>query len=310
MAQTEILLETGTNEFEIVEFYIGSQSYGVNVAKVREIIQYSPQSVTSIPEHHPAVMGLYSLRGETFPLIDLSQSLKSNSDKDSSRRVIMVCEFNTLVNGFLVDGVRQIHRKSWEDVKPVGGVVGHGKSMITSTVSIDEKQTLIVDLESIIADIYPPSTMSLDESVSEKLASKREVVKLIFAEDSPIIRDAVSSILKKTGYVNTSTVKDGKEAYDLIVEMKSRAERNRTNIREYLSGVVTDIEMPRMDGLTLCKKIKVEMGISVPVIIFSSMINEQMAIKCREVGADAFITKPKSAELVEIIDRHFLSQNQ
>ncbi len=307
MAQTEILLETGTNEFEIVEFFVGSQSYGVNVAKVREIIQYNQRFVTPIPEHHPAVMGLYSLRGETFPLIDLSSTLKSEGDKSSTRRVIMVCEFNTLVNGFLVDGVRQIHRKSWEDVKPVGGLVGQGKSMITSTVNIDEKQMLILDLESIIADIYPPSVMTPDENVSEQMSAKREGIKLIFAEDSSIIRDAVTAILKKAGYVNTTAVKDGKEAYDLIVDMKAKADRNRTTVREYLSGIVTDIEMPRMDGLTLCKKVKVEMGLSIPVVVFSSMINEQMAHKCREVGADAFITKPKSTELVDLIDRHFMT---
>lgn len=306
MAQSDILLESGTNEFEIVEFFVGPQSYGVNVAKVREIIQHNQQFVTPIPDHHPAVIGLYSLRGETFPLIDLSSTLKTEGDKTSTRRVIMVCEFNTLVNGFLVDGVRQIHRRSWEDVKPVSGLVGQGKSMITSTVNIDDKQMLILDLESIIAEIYPPSIMMAQDGVSANMSLKREGVNMIFAEDSPVIRDVVMSILKKAGYVNTTAVGDGKEAYDLIVDMKAKADRNRTTIREYLSGLITDIEMPRMDGLTLCKKVKVEMGLSIPVIIFSSMINAQMAVKCREVGADAFITKPKSIELVELIDRHFL----
>jgi two-component system chemotaxis response regulator CheV len=307
MAQSDILLESGTNEFEIVEFFVAQQSYGVNVGKVREIIQHNQKFVTPIPEHHPAVIGLYSLRGETFPLIDLSVTLKSQGDKSSTRRVIMICEFNTLVNGFLVDGVRQIHRKSWEDVKPVVGLAGQGKAMITSTVNIGDQQMLILDLESIIAEICPPSTMTMDEGVPAHTAARREGAKLIFAEDSPIIRDAVTAILRKVGYVNTTAVRDGKEAYDLIVDMKEKADRNRTTVREYLSGVITDIEMPRMDGLTLCKKIKVEMGLSIPVIIFSSMINEQMAVKCREVGADAFLTKPKSAELVEIIDRHFMT---
>jgi two-component system chemotaxis response regulator CheV len=306
MARSDILLESGTNEFEIVEFFVGTQSYGVNVAKVREIIQHNQQFVTPIPDHHPAVIGLYSLRGETFPLIDLSSTLKTEGDKTSTRRVIMVCEFNTLVNGFLVDGVRQIHRRSWEDVRPVSGLVGQGKSMITSTVNIDDKQMLILDLESIIAEIYPPSIMMAQDGVSANISLKREGVNLLFAEDSPVIRDVVMTILKKAGYVNTTAVRDGKEAYDLILEMKAKADRNRTTIREYISGLITDIEMPRMDGLTLCKKVKVEMGLSIPVIIFSSMINEQMAVKCREVGADAFITKPKSIELVDLIDRHFL----
>lgn len=306
MAQSDILLESGTNEFEIVEFFVGSQSYGVNVAKVREIIQYNQKFVTPIPENHPAVIGLYSLRGETFPLIDLSSTLKTEGDKASTRRVIMICEFNTLVNGFLVDGVRQIHRRSWEDVKPVSGIAGQGKSTITSTVHLGDKQMLILDLESIIAEIYPPASMTMEEGVSANMSVKREAVKLIFAEDSPIIRDAVTGILKKVGYVNTTAVKDGKEAYDLILDMKSRADQNRTTIREYLTGLITDIEMPRMDGLTLCKKVKVEMGLSIPVIVFSSMINAQMAVKCREVGADAFLTKPKSTELVELMDRHFI----
>lgn len=307
MAQNSILLESGTNEFEIVEFFVGPQSYGVNVAKVREIIQFNQRFVTPVPENHPAVIGLYTLRGDTFPLIDLSSTLKVKADESSTRRVIMVCEFNTLVNGFLVDGVRQIHRRSWEDVKPVGGLVAQGKSMITSTVQVEDLQMLILDLESIIADIYPPSTMTLEENVHSHMSEKREGVKIIFAEDSTIIRDAVTVILKKVGYVNTMAVRDGKEAYDLMMEMKEKADRNRTTIREYLSGIVTDIEMPRMDGLTLCRKVKVEMALPIPVIIFSSMINEQMAVKCREVGADAFITKPKSTELVELIDRYFLA---
>ncbi|MBI4664810.1 MAG: chemotaxis protein CheV [Nitrospinae bacterium] len=304
----EILLESGTNEFEIVEFFVGSQSYGVNVAKVREIIQYDGKSITPIPEHHPAMLGLYYLRNETFPLIDLASILKNEHVSNSDRRVILVCEFNTLVNGFLVDGVRQIHRCSWESVKPVANFVSQYRPMITSTVHFEDRQILILDLEHIISTIYPQSAVTYDEDNLPASSLRREEAQIIVAEDSPLIRDAVIKILKKVGYTNLTVFTNGKDAFAKVMEIKEEAESQRVPIKKFISGILTDIEMPQMDGLTLCRKVKMDAGIDLPVIMFSSMINEQMAMKCREVGANAYTTKPQTSQLIELIDQYFLNK--
>ncbi|MBI5816275.1 MAG: chemotaxis protein CheV [Nitrospinae bacterium] len=307
--QQEILLESGTNEFEIVEFVIANQSYGVNVAKVREIIQYDAKAVTQLPENHPSMLGLYFLRGDTFPLIDLSVTLKVDKEKQPARQVILVCEFNALVNGFLVDGVRQIRRCSWEDVKPVTTFQSQYRPMVTSTVHIEDRQILILDLEHIISVIYPDTGVTFDE---EKLPPKeisRGEARLVIAEDSPLIREAIIKILRKVGYANAQVFTNGKDAFDEVTRVKRSADEAGVDISEMLNGVITDIEMPQMDGLTFCKRVRTELNLpNLPVIMFSSMINEQMAAKCRDVGANAFTTKPQTSHLVEIIDYYCLKK--
>lgn len=304
----DILLESGTNEFEIIEFFLGGQSYGINVGKIREIVQYQAKSVTWVPEYHSSVLGVYSLRGNTFPLIDLCKHLNiPYANVNQERKIVLVCEFNNLVNGFIVDGVRRIHRCSWEQVKPVSNVFTQNKAMVTSSLSIEDREILILDVEHIIVDIYPDSNLRITEDhIPEKPHNlKREDVRVIFAEDSPIIREAIVKIFESVGYKKVLAFTNGKDAYDALMILEEKAKKDGVDIFKYVNVVVTDIEMPKMDGLTLCNKIKHESKIAkIPFIMFSSMINEQMAVKCRDVGANDYITKPQTDKLLELMDKH------
>ncbi|MBF0169995.1 MAG: chemotaxis protein CheV [Nitrospinae bacterium] len=309
----EILLETGTNEVEIIEFRLGLQSFGINVAKVREIIPYKDEDLTEIPDCHASVMGMVTLRSRNIPIVSLNRHLsRTPAAVDPNRRVVLICEFNELVTGFLVDGVNQIHRASWDSLKPMTAMMGGDNSRLTGSINIDDREILVLDVERIVTEIDPSTRMTYSdedlavENASLNTVTTREQVKLILAEDSLVIRASIEQILKKVGYQNVASFDNGKAAYDEIVRRKEAAVKKKGPLSDILTCLVTDIEMPQMDGLTLTKKVKKELALPVKVIIFSSLINEQMAIKCREVGADAYITKPKAKTLVALIDRFTL----
>ncbi len=313
----EILLESGTNEVEIIEFRLGTQSFGINVAKVREIIPYKDDDLTPIPDCHLSVMGMVTLRSRNIPIVNLNTHLnRPQADVDPNRRVVLICEFNELVTGFLVDGVNQIHRASWDSLKPMSAMMGGDNTRLTGSINIDEREILVLDVERIVTEIDPSTKMTYsDEDLAVENASlhtvtTREQVRLILAEDSMVIRVSIEQILKKVGYLEVASFDNGKAAYEEIVRRKESAEKRGQPLSDVLTCLVTDIEMPQMDGLTLTKKVKKELKLPVRVVIFSSLINEQMAIKCRDVGADAYITKPKAKTLVALIDRLTLEADE
>lgn len=310
MAKQAILLKAGTNEVEIAEFMLGSQCFGVNVAKIREFIQYDPSAITKVPDSPHSVLGVISLRGQTLPLIDLNLHLNRDDEKRSTRPVVMVTDFNSMINGFLTDGVRQIHRLSWNDIKPFNCMAGASSSRITGSIHIEEREILILDLEYIISELFPQTSMdSFDVKgyTEDQKYEMRKGVRLFIAEDSTLIRNKMVTIISSTGYTNISTFDNGLAIYEAVATLKNKAQADGTDINNLLNLVILDIEMPQMDGLTVCKKIKSELQIThIPVIMFSSLINKQMAEKCKSVGADGFITKPEIGHLVELIDKFCL----
>ncbi len=303
----EILLESGTNEVEIIEFYLGSQSFGINVHKLREIVPYDPEGVTVVPESEPSMIGVLLLRGHTVPLIDLGQQLRKRKEEPKARQVVLVCEFNREVNSFLVDGVNQIHRLSWKDVRPMDEFFDPYQPRFTGCVHIEDRQIMIVDLEHVISEIFPEQAdCTADEGFR---AGSRQDVRLLLAEDSSLIRNQMMSVLKGAGYENVTSFINGEECYQAMRKLKAQAEQENKDIRAYVNLVVTDIEMPSMDGLTLCRKIKEELGLKdLPVFIFSSLINDQIAQKCKEVGADQHLNKPQIRELVQMVDEAVLQE--
>ncbi|MBF0170707.1 MAG: chemotaxis protein CheW, partial [Nitrospinae bacterium] len=229
-----ILLESGTNEVEIIEFLVGGQGFGVNVAKVREIVPYNPAAITAVPEAYPSVLGMFILRDSTIPLIDLRQHLEVALDphKGDSPQVVMVCEFNEMVNGFLVDGVNQIHRCSWDAISPISTYISQYRPSVTSSIKIDDRNILLIDLEHIIADIYPETRMVYHEEEDPQHApdiehrhEEREQIKVILAEDSPIVRASVKKVLTQTGYTDLEMFDNGQDAYDRVVEKNDEAKR-------------------------------------------------------------------------------------
>ncbi|MBF0550134.1 MAG: chemotaxis protein CheV [Deltaproteobacteria bacterium] len=312
----EILLESGTNEVEVAEFLLGSQSFGVNVAKIREFVPYDHGQVTKLPDAPPSLEGMFLLRGRTIPLINLNRHLDRGETVRSERPVVLVTEFNNMVNGFMIDAVLQIHRLSWSNIKPLNPILAGYTPRLTGSVHVKDTEILILDLEYIIGEVFPKKMRELigveddvDQTspkeipVKGSLADRRRAMKIVLAEDSAMIRNYMKKALTKAGYQVAALFDNGQDAYEWIVKTKDQAEAARKDITDYINLIVLDIEMPQMDGLTLCKKIKQGLRLTqFPVVMFSSLINEQMARKCDSVGADSYVSKPQMNELVGLLD--------
>ncbi|MDA3902698.1 MAG: chemotaxis protein [Desulfuromusa sp.] len=306
----DILLETGTNEMEIIEFYLGTQPFGINVHKLKEIITFDQDTLTVVPGCGDGMLGTLLLRGTTIPLIDLKSHIAQKEEdlEEDVRRVVLVCEFNDRVNGFKVDGVNQIHRVSWKDVQPMASFIDQYRPRFTGSVNIEGREILIVDLEHIVAEFDSEANLDYEAELhsaemQEKLPHTRERMKLMMAEDSALIRTGIEKVLKGSHYTDLAVFVDGQQCYDHIMKIKQRVIDGEP-LSSLLNLLISDIEMPKMDGLTLCKKIKDDPILrDVKVVMFSSLINEQMAAKCDQVGADGYATKPQIPYLVEMMDK-------
>ena len=193
-----ILLETGTNEFEIVEFSIGSVNYGINVAKVREVITRTP--VTEMPQAHPYVDGLFTLRGKAIPLVNLPRCL--NMPSHGEPKNIIVTEINNYDIGFLVDSVSRIHRISWKNMEPSPEV--GDQSRVVGIVKMQEKIILLLDFETIIAEINPEINAKLTtfDDAPMDMKAERSNVHVLCAEDSPLLRELLVNTLHESGYLS------------------------------------------------------------------------------------------------------------
>lgn len=310
-SKQEILLESGTNEMEIIEFYLGTQSFGINVHKLKEIIPFDSNAVTAVPDRAESMLGTLLLRGATIPLIDLKEhvSQRIKEQVEDARPVVLVCEFNDRVNGFLVDGVNMIHRVSWENVMPMAQFIDQYQPRFTGSINIEGREILIMDLEHIVAEFDPEAALDYNaqlhkEELQEKIPHTRQKMKLMLAEDSSLIRAGISKVLTSSNYENLEIFVDGQQCYNAIMKLRNEVVENDGKITDHLNLLISDIEMPKMDGLTLCKKIKEDPILKdLVVVMFSSLINEQMKLKCDSVGADGYATKPQIPMLVEMIDR-------
>ena len=311
-SKQEILLESGTNEMEIIEFYLGTQSFGINVHKLKEIIPYDAEAVTVVPNCASGMLGTLLLRGSTIPLIDLKSHLECRQQAlaEDVRHVVLVCEFNDRTNGFKVDGVNMIHRVSWGDVQPLASFIDQYRPRFTGSINIDGREILIVDLEHIVAEFDPEADLDYEAELHQDEMTRqdpliRQQMKLMMAEDSSLIRAGIERVLKGSGYSNLQVFTDGEECYQRILQVKEEAAAAGKPVKDFLDLLITDIEMPKMDGLTLCRLIKDDPVLrEVKVVLFSSLINDQMKVKCDSVGADGYATKPQIPYLVEMMDQH------
>ena len=316
MAQTNILLETGTNELEIVEFYVNQDGYeahyGLNVAKVVEIGRRQP--VTAMPEmRHKALLGAFLHRnGRIVPLIDMACFLGNAPITNEDAKVI-VTEFNGVCTGFLVSGVNRIYRLSWTDVEAPGQFLQNmSRSSVTGVVRLEERVIFLLDLEAIVAELHPAMALRFD--ASDMAAPDGKTYKILHVDDSSSIRSLLLDLLNKEGRFKVEQRVNGQEAWDYLQSVRHRCEAENRPVSDFLQGIITDIEMPAMDGLALCKRIKEDPVLKkLPVAIFSSMINDSLARKCALVGADAQYTKPDlkalSKKLYELITVAWEQQN-
>lgn len=302
LKKSEILLESGTNELEVMEFTIADKRFGINVAKVREII-HNKYEITSMPNSNPFVEGVIKPRDEIMTVINLASYMALPPSEDESRDIMIITTFNKISSCFHVHTVEGIHRISWENIeKPDATIYGGEEGLATGIARYDGRLITIIDFEKILADISPSTGIQLSEI--EKLGPRSKSEKpVLIAEDSPLLERMIIEALEKSGYVNIICCPNGKEAWDTLVGFK----RTGKPLADQVACVITDIEMPQMDGHRLTKLIKNdEVLTELPVIIFSSLINDEMRIKGERIGATAQLSKPEIGNLVAMIDKHIL----
>lgn len=296
MDKKGILLESGTNEFEIIEFTIGNVFYGINVAKVREII--NPIAITKLPNSHPYVEGIFTLRGKVIPLVSLERCLAVQA-KTADTYKIIVSEMNGTFMGFKVDDVTRIHRISWKQMEPSPQAAA--TSRVIGIVKMDNKLIVLLDFEKILSEIDPGINRKMTSipKANPELAKLRKQRTVLIAEDSHLLRELLVNTLHNAGY-GTIVTENGQEAWNRLAAFAASDQP----VTQQLQLVITDIEMPQMDGHHLTKLIKSDDKLQIlPVVIFSSLINEEMRRKGESLGADAQITKPEIEQLIDIIDK-------
>ena len=302
--QQSAILEAGTNEFEIIEFIVSGQSFGVNVSKVKQIIQFDQKMLTTAPRANPNVMGLFLFRGAAITLVDLHKALNVEP-QENVIPLVLVTEFNNELTAFLIDGVSRIHRISWSLIQPINPFLSNFVSGFTGSINIEEHEILIIDLEQIVAEINPENRMErrLEARPTEKVPEsfKPENLKIALAEDSSFMRKSMLDALKKEGFSLAGAFDNGLSAFEFVSDCAEKANAAKRPISDYIDILITDIEMPRMNGITLAKNIR-DLGLdTLPIVVFSSIVNRQMIEQAKMAGVSSFISKPKIEELREII---------
>lgn len=307
MAKAGILLESGTGELEIVEFHVShkddsgnivSDYYGVNVAKVKEIIK-SPGQFADVPRSHPAISGVINLRGKIIPIIDLPRWLKKDAADIQCKRVIITI-FNKILTGFLVHSVSRIHCVSWQCVESPSGLMSHkDQDCVTGLIKFEKKILMMLDFERIVGEINPEINAC---SVSVKKSDRRKGKTVFVAEDSAFTRRVMVDLLKNAGY-RVFNATNGVEAMKKLKKVAKNAQEKNLPIKRYINLIITDVEMPQMDGLHMITKLKEHDTLkSVPIVVFSSMVTPENKRKWSSLGAESFVTKPDIDQLVQIVD--------
>ena len=293
---TNILLESGTNELEVLEFTIAGNHYGINVAKVREILPMT--KITPVPNSHPCIEGIFMPRDTIITVINLVRALGFPEDANRKNDMLIVTNFNNLNIAFDVEQVLGIHRVSWTDiVKPDATVNAPGVGIATGIIKKLKSLIIVLDFERIVEEICPETSLKMSE-LAELGERERNTIPITIAEDSPMLQKLVTDALTQSGYTNLHVYSNGQEAWDSLLELK------KNNGVDYgVKCVITDIEMPQMDGHRLIRLIRSDEALKqLPIIVFSSLINEDMKRKGERLGADAQISKPEIGQLVSCID--------
>ena len=298
----KVITEVGTNEWQVVVFFLGDQTFAINVDKTREILRWP--GCRTIPESHPSMIGITSVRGEVLPLLDLRIHLgiEAKAPLDSSK--VIIAEFNEIKLGFVVDAVERIYRINSEELDSTltGTFLGE---YVLYVIKRDERNVLLLDYEAIVQMVNPTLSQryTIDVAKTAELTSPLgdlEQYRILVAEDSPLIRKQIADVLGQGGFHNLVLTSDGKEAWDKL-----------NTLGEHYDLLITDVEMPRLDGLALTRRVKEHNDLKkIPIVVFSSIMAQDIKIKAASVGAEAQITKPEIPDMVEHVCRLLLANKE
>lgn len=313
--EEKILLESGTNELEIVEFQIDQSVpsnedgvyqgfFGVNVGKVREIIN-TPAEITKMSGSPPCIEGIVELRGRIIPVINLPKWLGRYNESLPLKRII-ITEFNNAFNGFLVNNVTRIHRVSWEQVEPPTGIISKEcQDSITGVIKFEKKILFILDFEKIVMDLDPDGGFKKEDIKADR-KELRKGKTVFIAEDSGMVAKLIKATLMEAGY-EVSWDYNGLACWNRLMEVKTKVEQSGQPLENFLNLIVSDVEMPQMDGLHLLTRIRKDPILwGLPVILFSSMASEDNIRKWEGLKATEVITKPEMPILLDRVDYHVL----
>ena len=296
MQNNKILLESGTNEMEIMEFTIGGNLYGINVAKVKEIMISA--AVKPMPHAHPAVEGIFKPRDAVITVVDLPRYLYGESGEKGEKDIFIITNFNKMFIAFRVHAVVRISRISWTDIqKPDKTVSGGAEGVATGIAQCGDELVTILDFERIVAEIAPETSIQIEE-IDTLGPRSRNDQPIWVAEDSVLLSKMIADSLRKANYINLHMFPNGLELWEALAALPAEGD-----LEKDVALIITDIEMPQMDGHRLTKLVKSSPRFQpIPLIIFSSLISEEMRIKGRQLGADEQMSKPEIGHLVRVID--------
>ena len=302
--QQMALTEVGTNEVEIMRFYLDLKQgdsvyrafYGVNVAKVLKIMRM-PESFMKPPERaHPSVLGAFHFKDRDIvvPLVGLAKYLEGERVEQEEPKII-VTEFNEVTTAFLVSGVTRIYRLSWRDVEqPDRLVSSYSHNAFTGVVRLDEKVVFILDLEKIVIELNPKAAAQLYGLGAMDIEADRPVT-ILHVDDQVVVRKLVKRALERNPMFTVQSADGGPSALAWLREMQAEAASRGEPIGNLVDVVVTDVEMPVMDGYTLCRQIKEDPVLKqLPVFLFSSLVTKETLHKGVSVGADGQFPKPQT----------------
>ncbi len=292
---TNILLESGTNEVEVLVFQVGQLTLGINVAKVREVL--TMPRMTHLPSAHPSMHGCFRLREVVVPCLSLHKHLNEEPATSSEESVVILTEFNQYQIGFVVDKVERIHRLSWNQVMPVPPIISHGQAPVTAVTRIDTRLIIMLDFETIAGEVAQRADQH--ETVENKLDVVRGAQRVAIADDSPTARKSIEAVLRGSGYTTVFAFENGAELWSWLVNERQHSSEERSPV----DLVITDVEMPVTDGFHLTRKIKDHPQLGhIPVLLYSSILTPDNRKKGQQVRADAQITKPELHRVVSMAD--------
>ncbi len=293
--KNDILLESGTNELGIMEFTIDGNLYGINVAKVKEIMLSAP--VKPMPHTHPAVEGVFKPRDEVMTVVDLPKYL-GHGQPPKEKDLFIITNFNKMFIAFRVHAVVGISTISWTDIqKPDKTISGGEDGVATGIAQCEGSLVTILDFEKIVAEIAPETSIQVAE-IDAMGPRDRDQRPILVAEDSILLSKMIRESLVKAGYTNITMFPNGLEMWEYLGKCK-----NEGNVEDKVALIITDIEMPQMDGHRLTKLVKEDPELKdTPLIIFSSLISQEMHVKGKELGADEQLSKPEIGHLVSVMD--------
>jgi len=294
-----------TSTLELMEFTMAGDSFGINVAKVTEIMRYTP--ITPMTLSHPCIDGVFKPRERLITVINLPRYMGLPESEDPFGDMFMLTNFDNINAAFLVHTVESMHKISWSNVeRPSSIVYGSNDSVVTGTTKRDDKIITIIDFEKVLYDINPETGLQISEI---QRMGTREIIRkpIVVVEDSVFLKKMLIESLEIAGYANITSFDNGQDAWDYLTKCRNDCIENITPIEKKVSIIITDIEMPRMDGHHLTKLVKSdEVLTKVPVIVFSSLIDEAQKQNGEKLGVNAHLSKPQIGKLVATLDEWIL----